>query len=311
MRTQTLLLAITAIAAHAQAPAKLEFDVATVKPAAPMINGMIRVRMGGGPGSSDPGRLNYENVNLKAILTKAYDVKSYQINGPAWLDSERYDITAKVPTGTTKEQFAVMLQNLLADRLKLTLHRETKDLPAYALVVGKGGSKLKESVPVAPAAEPTPPQGPPPQINTPRQMGRDGFPVMPGGMGRGAVSMMMMPGRAKLTANGGSITRLAEMLEQQLDRAVVDETGLKGNYDFTLTFEPDPSRSMGVMGAMPAGIGRAMMAGGGGGDHQPDAEPAANLFTAVQEQLGLKLDSRKMPIELLVIDHLEKTPIEN
>ena len=89
---------------------------------------------------------------MKNVLTNAYGVKGFQISGPGWLDSERYDIVAKLPRGATKAEFMVMLQNLLAERFKLTLHREKKDLPMYALVVGKNGPKLKESVedPAAP-----------------------------------------------------------------------------------------------------------------------------------------------------------------
>src|ERR1039457_5492305 len=121
--------------------------------------GMMRVRMSGGPGTPDPGQLTYTNVSLKNILTNAYNVKGYQLSGPKWLDSERFDITAKIPMGATKEQFQLMLQNLLAERFKLTLHHETKELPMYALVVGKGGSKLKESVEDDAAAGAAAPQG--------------------------------------------------------------------------------------------------------------------------------------------------------
>ena len=102
--------------------------------------------MRGGPGSPDPGQITYSNVSLKQVLTNAYGIKSYQISGPKWLDSERFDIVAKIAMGSTKEQFQMMLQNLLAERFKLAVHHETKELPIYALVVGKGGPKLKETV---------------------------------------------------------------------------------------------------------------------------------------------------------------------
>ena len=102
--------------------------------------------MRGGPGSPDPGQITYSNVSLKQVLTNAYGIKSYQVSGPKWLDSERFDIVAKIAMGATKEQFQMMLQNLLAERFKLAVHHETKELPIYALVVGKGGPKLKETV---------------------------------------------------------------------------------------------------------------------------------------------------------------------
>src|SRR5262245_6496527 len=119
------------------------FEVASVKPAAPQQAGMFRIGMRGGPGTPDPGQLTYNNVALRNVIMNAYDVRTYQINGPKWIDSERFDIVAKIPPGTSKEDFRLMLQNLLAERFGLKLHKETKDLPSYALVVGKNGPKLK------------------------------------------------------------------------------------------------------------------------------------------------------------------------
>ena len=147
------LIIFTSCAAFGQAAAESPtFEVASVKPAEPQTGMGIRVMMRGGPGSADPGQITYSNVSLKNVLTIAYAVKGYQINGPKWLDSERFDIVAKIAKGATKEQFQLMLQNLLAERFKLTLHHETKELPMYALVVGKSGPKLKESVEEDPAA---------------------------------------------------------------------------------------------------------------------------------------------------------------
>ncbi|MDQ1471164.1 MAG: hypothetical protein QOJ99_2644 [Bryobacterales bacterium] len=281
-----------------------EFEVASVKPAPPPGDNRIRVMMGGGPGTPDPGRVNFEFVNLRMVLARAYGVKSYQISGPGMLDSERFNITAKVPVGTSKEQFLVMLQNLVADRFKMTLHREKKELPAYALVVGKSGVKMK----VAAEEEPVKDGGAPAPAMPPGRMpmGKDGFPDMPRGMGRGGMSVMMMPGRMRMMGDGTTMAGLCETLAQQLDRAVVDTTELTGKYDFALTFEPEQNR---MMRGMPAGMGR----GGSDGPPQnaPEVEAAPNLFTAVQEQLGLKLEPRKSLVELLVIDHLEKTPVEN
>ena len=138
MRNAFLFLLAAAVAGAQTPGPRLEFEVASVKPAPPPSGNMIRIGMGGGPGTPDPGRLNYEFVNLRMVLGEAYGVKSYQISGSSLLDTERFNMTAKVPPGTTKEQFRVMLQNLLADRFGLKLHREKKDLQAYSLVVGKG-----------------------------------------------------------------------------------------------------------------------------------------------------------------------------
>src|ERR1035438_4799324 len=184
------------------------FEVASVKPAEPQPPGQMRIRMSGGPGTADPGQLTYTNVALKDVLMNAYGVKGDQINGPKWLDSERFDIAAKIPEGATKEQFKLMLQNLLAERFKLTLHHETKELPMYALVVGKGGSKLKESVdedaatPQGAAAPPPPPPGRDEAGPVRLKMDADGMPKPPSGMGRNGVFMMTMFG------SGGLRTRM-------------------------------------------------------------------------------------------------------
>src|SRR4051794_7397141 len=163
------------------AEARPEFEVASVKPAPLPTDNRIRIGMSGGPGTPDPGRINFEFVNLRMVLAKAYAVKSYQISGPATLDSERFNITAKVPAGTSKEDFLVMLQNLVADRFRMTLHRERKELPAYALVVAKSGVKMK----VAAEGDPGQDTGLPPVPPGRMPVGKDGFPEFPKGMGRG------------------------------------------------------------------------------------------------------------------------------
>jgi uncharacterized protein (TIGR03435 family) len=274
--------------------------------------------------------LTYTNVSLKNILMNAYGVKGYQINGPKWLDSERFDIAAKIPKDTTKEQFKLMLQNLLAERFKLTLHHETKELPMYALVVGKGGAKLKESVEDGTAApggaaqgggagEPPPPPPPArplgdaagPAVMGRMRVGADGMPQLPPGVGRNGLMMMIMNGRMRMVGNHQSMTALTEMLGNQLGLPVEDASGLKANYDFTLDFSPDGlNGAMGPMGMMPpppppdGGPGGAPMAGA------PEVG-GPTIFAALQEQLGLKLEQKKGPVDLLVIDRLEKVPTEN
>ena len=312
------LIIFTSCAAFGQAAAESPtFEVASVKPAEPQAMGMMRVRMGGGPGTPDPGQLTYSNASLKDVLINAYAVKGYQINGPKWLDSERFDIMAKIPKGATKEQFQLMLQNLLAERFKLTLHHETKELPMYALVVGKGGPKLKESVDDDPAAPPPPPPPPPPPgsdgagpVMGRMRVGADGTPQLPPGVGKNGMMMMIMNGRMRLVANHRPITALLEMLSNQLGRPVVDATELKANYDFTLDFAPDGMN--GPMGMMPPPPPQHDGGPGGGAPmaSAPDAG-GPTIFTALQEQLGLKLEQRKGPVDLLVIDRMEKVPTEN
>jgi uncharacterized protein (TIGR03435 family) len=119
-------------------PAPPAFEVASVKPAPPPTEGKFMVQMGG-----DPGMVDYKNVSLKTLIARAYEMKDYQVSGPDWLDSARFDVVAKIPPNTSPGQVPMMLQTLLAERFKLTAHREQKVMPAYAMVVGKNGPKLK------------------------------------------------------------------------------------------------------------------------------------------------------------------------
>jgi len=308
----------------------LNFDVASIKPAAPLVpDGRGRIMMrgpSGGPGSKDPGRVNYPFTSLKQLITIAYDVKPFQVTGPVWLDSERFDLMATMPPETTKQQFQVMLQNLLAERFKMAVHHETKELPMYSLLVAKGGPKLTESKPADPSKEADADAGPPPLPNGPPKMGPDGFPILPPGLmngGRGGLFMMMMPGRARFMAVQQTMKDLADRLSGQLSKPVTDETQLTAKYDFTLTFSPEGLNPMGPLGPMPAGgpPGGGMMVatagpgpapeGGRGPTPPSDAEAPSDIFHAVQAQLGLRLESKKGPVDTIVIDHIEKTPTEN
>jgi uncharacterized protein (TIGR03435 family) len=280
------------------------FEVASIKPAPPPSDPhRLMVGMRGGPGTPDPGQITYSNVTLRNVLMNAYDVKDFQISGPSWLASERYDIVAKLPPGTTKEQFKLMLQNLLAERFQVSLHHETKELPMYALVVAKSGLKMKETPDAPPPTDDGGPKdagagyGAPPKL----VMGKDGMPQLPKGAGggRGGMMMSMDNGRAKLQGTGMQISQLVNMLSNQLSRPVVDETGLTAKYDYTLEFAPEGGH--GMMGGGP----------GPGPSVETNDQAGPNLITAVQEQLGLKLEAKKGQVDLLVIDRAEKTPTEN
>jgi uncharacterized protein (TIGR03435 family) len=316
--------AMLACLAHGQPADKtLTFDAATVKPAVPPTpNGRGMIMMAGpsgGPGTKDPGRIHYPFMSLKNILMNAYDVKNFQISGPSWLDTERFDIEATMPPDTTKEQFRVMLQNLLAERFKLTIHRDSKELPMYTLIVGKNGPKMKESeAPPPPPADGADATPTPALTNFNFKMGADGFPTMPApNGGRGGMNTMMMPGRARMTASKQTMQDLAARLTGMLNRPVTDATALTAKFDFTLTYSPeglDGGRGglalMGGMLAPPPGAAAAVS-----GTHDnvfiPEGEAPQDLFSALQSQLGLKLEPKKGPVELIVIDHMEKTPTEN
>ncbi len=279
------------------------FEVASIKPAAPMEGGRMMVGIQGGPGTPKPGQMTFTNVSLNNILQQAYDVKDYQISGPAWMQSTRFDIEAKVPAGTTKEQSRIMLQNLLADRFKLTLHHSTKESSIYALLVAKGGPKLTESVDDPNAA---PADG----LPGPLKMGKDGMPEGPPGSMKGRVMMMMAPGgRMHLMSGSTTVSKFTDTLASQLDRPVVDMTGLTGKYDIVLDFAPDPAVMQARMGAM--GVGPPPGAMHEAGSSPDDPNGSATIFSALTEQLGLRLEARKGPVDLLVIDSAQKTPTEN
>jgi uncharacterized protein (TIGR03435 family) len=311
-RIGTAVFLFTQGAAFAQiADAPPTFEAASVKPAAPPSGG-FRVTMGG-----DRGRVNYSNVSLQDIIAQAYQVNDYQISGPDWLGSQRFDIIATFPPNTSRGQIPLMLQALLAERFKLTLHREWKDVPGYALVVTKNGPKLKES-PVDPAA--TAGDGSPASDSVAviggggRGLGGGGGLGRGGGARRNAMnplpaggSTMTIKGRGHVEGKKQGLPSIAYMLAREVDRPVVDETGLKGTYDYTLDWTPDGSDSGPRF--RPGGQGDG--GGAGAAAHATGDSSAPSLMAAIQQQLGLKLEARKVPVDLLLIDHAEKVPTQN
>ncbi len=312
IRPPLIFLALTSCVAFAQQSGSLpSFEVASVKPAAPQAAGRIRVMMGG-----DPGMLNYSNVSLRDIIRIAYSVKEYQISGPDWLNSQRFDIVAKLPAGASNDDKPLMLQSLLAERFKLALHREKKELPAYALVVAKNGPKLKDAEPIPEGTPPPPLPGDGPMGGREGgryTVGRNGVPQI--APGRGGAFMQM--GRGHLVANRIPVSGFAEMLGRQLDRPVVDETGLKGDYDFVLDWTPEPGEGAAFGAGLPTKGSEPGPPPPPPGENvapaaaTPDAPARPPLTVAIQQQLGLKLETKKLPAELLVIDRIEKVPTEN
>jgi uncharacterized protein (TIGR03435 family) len=230
-----------------------------------------------------PVGIRANNIALRALIAHAYGVEDYQILGaPSWVASTRFDIEAKVSSADTDalhdlspDQRRLMLQPLLAERFQLKVHTEVRNLPLLALVVAKGGPKLQEAKPGD-----TYPNG------------------IKGFDGQGGAGLMHM-GPGRLTGQGLPISFLARTLSQQLGSTVEDKTGLTGKYDFTLQWTPD--RNASPMSPEPGQQGP-------GAATSTDSGPS--IFTAIQEQLGLKLESQKGPVEVLVIDHVE-TPSEN
>lgn len=283
-----LLLLWCGVAFGQQASASPSFEVASIKPSAPQPMGMMRVMM-----NTDAGMIRYTNVSLKDVIRAAYRVKDFQIDGPDWLGGTRFDIVAKFPSGATRDQVPEMLQSLLADRFKLTLHRNTKEHGIYALLVGKNGPKLKPAD-VQKPGDPPPPAGPGPNAG-----------AAPGaGSGPGGAMMMMDPSGMHLKMNAATLAGLTDALSRFTERPVVDMTDIKGQYEFDLVFVPETMRGMPRGGSMPPP----------GAEHPAGAEApqeqGASVFEAVQSY-GLKLEPRKAPLEILTIDHIEKTPTEN
>jgi uncharacterized protein (TIGR03435 family) len=226
---QQVVLCALCCAAFAQSPQSQVFEVASVKVSPSQT---ARGSMRGGPGTADPGRISFMSVTVFDVLLRAYDLKRFQLSAPDWLSSQRYDIAARVPSGATKEQCNRMLQALLNERFRMTLHRETKDLPGFELVTGRSGPKLKlpteSGVPASPA-----PSAPPktdsegyPQLTGP------GLAMMEGAKG-GAVIVY-------LTARGQPLSALVELLSREFQMPIADKTGLHGNFDFKLEFAPRP-----------------------------------------------------------------------
>jgi uncharacterized protein (TIGR03435 family) len=251
------------------------FEAASVKPADPKLSGRI-IPPSGGPGTSDPNRVTFTNAVLKSVLARAYDVRTYQIEGPAWLDSERYTIEAVLPPDTTVETYRLMLRNLLADRFHLVLHHQPRMFQGYELGVGKNGLKIQESVVSAGSENVAPGHAwlvsdekgrttlDRPGLVVSVRFGEDGL-------------------LSRVTGRYRPISDLANMLNNILHQPVLDGTDLPGNYDFDFEFTANPTPGV-------AGI---------------------DIFTALREQCGLKLEARKMSLDMIVIDRGDKVPAGN
>jgi uncharacterized protein (TIGR03435 family) len=288
MRRADVLVAVSGIflaaphAAGGQSPAKVQFDVATVRPAAALTG---RGTPRGGPGTANPERVNYRSLTVKNLLMTAYGLPVNLVLGPQWIDADRFDITAKVPPGATKEEVNLMLQNLLADRFKLVVHRENREMALYELIVAKNGPKLKPYVenPDGPTFEPG-------KIT----FDKNGEPIPP----PGGLVMSMAEGQRRITASKvtiGGVPSLATTLGAELGRPVIDKTGLQGFYDYRLVFRPENPN-----------------AGPPGQQTPPGADvDAPDIRVAVEEQLGLRLEAKKGLVEVLVVDGGNRTPTEN
>jgi uncharacterized protein (TIGR03435 family) len=276
------IAAFTCALAFAQTPVTLTFEVASVKPSAPgwEKGGVYFGPPRGGPGTPDPAQITWSYATLRSLLMTAYDAKTYQVTGPAWLDTERYDIAVKIPAGASNAEVSVMWQNLLAERFGVKLHHEPKEFQVEELVIAKGGPKLKETA--EDLTVPLPP-GPPKIQNG--QLLSPGF-----------VTAISPTARVRAFARAQGLSQLTAMLSNQVRRPVLDKTGLTGRYDFSLEFTLDLS-------------GIALPPPPTPGDSATEPEP--DLAAAVQQQLGLRLVASKATLDVVVVDKAEKVPTQN
>ena len=308
------------------------FEVASVKAAAPMdMQKMAAAMMAGGDMPKlgphvDGAQAEYTYMSLKELIQIAYKVKPFQISGPDWLASTRFDIKAKMPAGSTKDDAPLMLQSLLEDRFKLSARRETKEHPVLALVVGKGGPKMKESEAAKPLDENAPPVPGETRMETVDGPIRMKIDPKAGGatvdMGvKGKFSYKVDPSTMTMHMQATQVTMsgFADMLTQFTTmggggRNIVDMTDLKGSYEVGVDFSMADLIAMARAQGMDVPAGAAVGSGGGasasGGAAASTPGGGTSVADAVQA-LGLKLESRKAPLEQLIIDHVEKTPSEN
>jgi uncharacterized protein (TIGR03435 family) len=258
MRGISICILITAFACAALCQ---EFEVVSVKPNKAMSYSSSF--------TTDRGRLTATNVSLRGLIVRGYGVKDFQVEGPDWLSSERFDVSATFPDALPKERekydaaFHAMMQNMLGDRFKLAVHREQKTRPVYGLIVGKSGVKFKE---VADC---------------------DSHNANSNGTHYVGTCVSMEAFAAFLAARRRDLPA---------DLPVLDMTALQGFYNLTLDWIPEPRQSGESKGDVPIAA---------------DNPSRPTLLVALQEQLGLKLETRKAPIEILVVDHAERVPSEN
>jgi uncharacterized protein (TIGR03435 family) len=285
-----LLTAVSSFAVFSQTPtARPEFDVASVKPSVESANPAANISRGL---HIDGAMVSVNGMTLKWYIHYAYTAKESQVSGPDWLSSERVDIVAKLPAGATRDQIPAMMQALLADRFKLTMHRDSKEFPVYALIVGKGGVKMKES-PLDPDTDEGPGKA---NVDVNVTGGNRGATI---NLGRGASVAFEAQ---RLVAKKVTMAYLADSLARFVDRPVVDMTGLKGTYDCTIDYNLDDLRAL-ILSTAPPGTPLP--------PRQADVgETSVSLMDSLQA-LGLKMEPRKAPLDLLVIDHMEKTPTAN
>jgi uncharacterized protein (TIGR03435 family) len=282
-----VLAAFLSVSAFRQPATPPTFEAASVK----RVDGKpgdpgFKVTVRGGPGTSDPERVTYTNQNLLSMVYYAYN-QYVDATTPAWIGTERYNIEAKIPPGTTLAEFRLMLQHLLAERFHMVVHHEMRDYDGYDLLVAKGGLKMKKSSGEDSAAA---------ELPTAEQLASG--PLLSASLDAKGYPQLLRPGitivpvknsiALHLMARAQTLAEMIEVLKNLLGYPIVDKTGLSGRYDCTLDFH----RGAPVMGT----------------EEPNDLIPYIPLAV---DGLGLKMVSVKVPVDTLVVDSAEKVPTEN
>jgi len=333
MTLRKLAFGLTLLAFSAFGQSRIAFEAATIKPAAPLDQAKLlaaaqaggKLPIGANVGTS---QAEYLYLDLKSLIALAYGVKPFQITAPDWAGTTRFDIVAKFPAGATKADAPKMLQALLEDRFKLVTHRASAEHPVLALVVGKGGPKLKASA-EAPVAidEKTPlasgqrqadgPDGPIRVTVDPKSGGA----VVDMGL-KGKMTYKVAPATQTMHIDFSMVTMggLADMMTQlfaQLGggggRQIVDMTEIKGNYEASLELSLADLVAIAKNVGVDVGVGAPAAGGGSASGTGVAVDPGAGgaSVTDAVQSLGLKLESRKAVVEQFIVDHAEKTPTEN
>ena len=280
-----VLLATTSTLAQPPAPARVEFEVASIRPS-PTGKPPRGIRI-------DGAQVHFAGFLLREYIARAYQVRVSQVVGPEWLSSTPFDLDAKFPDGSNPAQVAEMLQALLTERFSLKQHREQKEVPVYAIVLGKPPLRLKES-----ARDPDASRRIEALVNITVNTDAVSTAV---DLGHGSSYTM---GGGKFEGKRFTAEMLASTLERYCDRPVVNVTGLTGVYDFSFDVTPEDSQVLGIRAALYAGVTlpeqvlKLLDSGG-------------NPLIGAMQQLGLKLDARKAPVDVLVVDDARRTPLEN
>ena len=287
LTTAFVLAALTsaALAAQAQAP---QFEVASIRPSAELQLGQASVGV-----HISGSQVRVAGLTLRDYVAMAYRLPANQVSGPDWMTQVRFDVAAKLPDGGALSQVPEMLQALLAERFELKTHRDSKVFPVFALVVAKGGARVKERVATD---DPPSPAG---TVNVAAAGSGSGVAVDLGG----GSSFSLGANRLEITK--ATLEQVAATFTRVMDRPVIDETGLKGVYDLALELSPEDYTATLIRSAVNAGVNLPPQA-----LRALDTAPG-DPFSAPLEKYGLSLESRKSPLDVVVVDSARKTPIEN